>query len=369
MIRAPTPPPPILTPDDRGLYCAAGDFHIDPWRPVPRAVVTHAHSDHARAGCGHYLATPGTAALLRLRLGAVAVQVLDYGTPLQIGGARVSLHPAGHLPGAAQVRVEVGGEVWVASGDYKTEADGLAEPFEPVPCHGFITECTFGLPVFRWAPQARVAADIRAWWQAAADAGEAAVLGAYALGKAQRLLHLLAGPEAGPGPGPVVVNGAVAASNAALAGAGYALPRVATHPAGTPLTPGTLLIAPPQAMAGAAQRRAAPVRAAMVSGWMALRGIRRRRGLGTGFALSDHADWPGLNAAVQATGATRVRATHGYTAVFARWLAEQGLDADVLSTAWEGETAEPESTAPDRPASAEGLPEPGSPDTLAGGAG
>ena len=173
---------PVLIPDGRGLYCPAGDFHIDPWRPVARAVVTHAHADHARPGSGAYLATPGTAAMLRHRLGAVAVQDLGYGQVLRIGAAEVSLHPSGHLPGAAQVRVAVAGEVWVVSGDYKTEADGLAEPFEPVPCHGFVSECTFGLPVFRWAPQDRVAADIRAWWQAAADAGEAVVLGAYALG-------------------------------------------------------------------------------------------------------------------------------------------------------------------------------------------
>lgn len=324
---------PVLIPDGRGLYCPAGDFHIDPWRPVARAVVTHAHADHARPGSGAYLATPGTAAMLRHRLGAVSVQDLAFGQVLRIGGAEVSLHPSGHLPGAAQVRVAVGGEVWVVSGDYKTEADGLAEPFEPVACHGFVSECTFGLPVFRWAPQDRVADDIRAWWQAAADAGEAAVLGAYALGKAQRLLHMLAGS----GPGPVLVHGSVAATNAALMAAGYRLPEAAVHPLGQPLPPGALLIAPPQVLDAPGLRKGRAVRAAMVSGWMALRGIRRRRGLGTGFALSDHADWPGLNAAVQATGAARVRATHGYTAAFSRWLGEQGLEADVLPTAWEGE--------------------------------
>lgn len=327
---------PVLVPDGRGLYCPAGDFHIDPWRPVPRAVVTHAHADHARPGMGSYLASPGTAAMLRHRLGARDVQVLPFGQRLTIGGATISLHPAGHLPGSAQVRVDVAGEVWVVSGDYKTESDGLAEPFEPVRCHGFISECTFGLPVFRWAPQAAVADAMRAWWQAAADAGQGAVLGAYALGKAQRLLHLLAGS----GPGPVLVHPTIAATNAALRAAGYLLPEAASHPTGQPLPPGALLIAPPQTLDAPGLRKA-PVRAAMVSGWMALRGIRRRRALGVGFALSDHADWPGLNAAVAATGAQRVRATHGYTAAFSRWLTESGLEADTLPTAWEGEATDP----------------------------
>lgn len=323
----------VLITDACGLYCPAGDFHIDPWRPVPRAVVTHAHADHARPGSGHYLATPGTAAVLRIRLGAVTVQEQPYETPLRIGSATVSFHPSGHLPGAAQVRVEVGGEVWVVSGDYKTEADGLAEAFAPVRCHGFITECTFGLPVFRWAPQAQIAGDILHWWHEAAAAGEAAMLGAYSLGKAQRLLHVLAGQ----GPGPVLVHGSIAATNAALRAAGYPVPQAESFTLGQKPPPGALLITPPQTLGAPSLPRMGPTRAAMASGWMALRGIRRRRGLGLGFAISDHADWPGLNAAVVATGAEMVRATHGYTATFARWLTEQGLRADTLATAWEGE--------------------------------
>lgn len=314
--------PPVLVPDARGLCCPAGDFHIDPTRAVSRAVITHAHSDHARRGAGTYLATPGTAAMLRQRLGAVAVQVLDYGRRLRIGDAVVSLHPSGHLPGAAQVRVEVAGEVWVVSGDYKTEADGLAEPFEPVACHGFITECTFGLPVFRWAPQAQVADDLRDWWQGLAEAGETPVIGAYSLGKAQRLLHLLAGT----GSGPVLVHPAIAAANAALRAAGYDIPPAGIHLPEATLPRGALIIAPPQTL-GANPA----LRPAMVSGWMALRGTRRQRGAGVGFVLSDHADWPGLNAAVQATGARQVRTTHGYDAAFARWLTGTGLDARALA--------------------------------------
>lgn len=261
--------------------------------------------------------------MLRQRLGAVAVQVLGFGQRQQVGDAVVSLHPSGHLPGAAQVRVEVAGEVWVVSGDYKTEADGLAEPFEPVPCHGFITECTFGLPVFRWAPQAQVAADLRDWWQDVSEAGQIPVIGAYALGKAQRLLHLLAGT----GPGPVLVHPVIASANAALRAVGYAVPPADVLPTSSALPAGALVIAPPQTLRAPVEG----LRPAMVSGWMALRGTRRRRGAVTGFVLSDHADWPGLNAAVLATGAAQIRTTHGYDTAFARWLTTNGLQARPLT--------------------------------------
>lgn len=317
---------PLLIPDDRGLWCPAGGFHIDPWRPVPRAVVTHAHSDHASRGSGSYLATVATAAMLRHRLGAVAVQALGWGERLRIGDATISLHPSGHLPGAAQVRVEVAGEIWVASGDYKTESDGLAEPFEPVHCHGFITECTFGLPVYRWAPQAEVAAGILDWWRACADEGGTAAIGAYSLGKAQRLMLLLAGQ----GPGPLLVHPTIAATSAVLRDIGYPVPEAPVLAPGKAPPPGALVLAPPQGMAALAD--AAPgLRVAAASGWMALRGTRRRRGAGVGFTLSDHADWPGLNAAVVATGAALVRTTHGYDRAFARWLAGRGLDAQPLA--------------------------------------
>ena len=176
----------VLQFTERGIYCPAGDFFIDPWQPVDRAVITHGHADHARPGHARYLATEAAAPVMRHRLGEVAIDTVAYGEARQMGAARVSLHPAGHLPGSAQVRVEVAGEVWVVSGDYKTEPDGLCAPFEPLRCHGFVTECTFGLPVFRWQPQAQVAEEINAWWAANAAAGRISLLGAYALGKAQR---------------------------------------------------------------------------------------------------------------------------------------------------------------------------------------
>jgi putative mRNA 3-end processing factor len=331
---------PVLTFTDRGIFCPAGGFYIDPWRPVDRAVITHGHSDHARWGHAAYLCTPAAAPAIRARLGDIALQTLGFGKPLRIGGATVSLHPAGHLPGSAQVRVEVGGEVWVVSGDYKVEDDGLAEPFEPVRCHAFISECTFGLPVFRWRPQAEVLAEILAWWAAAAAEGRFALLGAYSLGKAQRLLAALGGPEA---PGPILTHGAVEAMTATLRAQGLALPATVPVTAGTDLAAhrGALVLAPPAALGSPWARRFGRAEAAMVSGWMALRGVRRRRGLAAGFVMSDHADWDGLNTAIAATGAERVFVTHGYTAAFQRWLIEKGFDAAVVATEFAGEAAEP----------------------------
>jgi len=328
---------PVLTFTDRGIYCPAGDFHIDPWRPVERALVTHGHSDHARPGMGAYLATAAALPVIRHRLGGIRAEAAPYGERRRIGGATVSFHPAGHVPGSAQVRVEVAGEVWVVSGDYKTEPDGLSEPWEPVACHTFVSECTFGLPVFRWRPQAAVMAEINAWWRANRAAGRVSLIGAYALGKAQRIL---AGLD--PGAGPVLTHGAVEEVTAILRAQGYPLPPTQRVTAGISARshPGALVIAPPGAAATPWARRWGDFAAAAASGWMQLRGIRRRRGAETGFVLSDHADWPGLNAAIRATGAERVFVTHGYTASFRRWLESQGYDAGIVATEWEGETAE-----------------------------
>ena len=180
-------PSQVLSFTDRGIYCAAADAYIDPWRPVDQALITHGHADHARPGHKRYLCTRAAAPVIRHRLGDVKIQTVDYGDVVQMGSARISYHPAGHVPGSAQIRVEVGGEVWVASGDYKVTEDGVSEPFEPVRCHAFISECTFGLPVFTWDKQSDVIAAVNAWWAAAAAEGKTAVIGAYSLGKAQRI--------------------------------------------------------------------------------------------------------------------------------------------------------------------------------------
>jgi putative mRNA 3-end processing factor len=332
----------LLTFTDRGICCPEGGFHIDPWRPVDRALITHAHSDHARAGHGAYLSTPGTDAVMRQRLGPITGQTLGYGRPITINGVTVSFHPAGHVPGSAMIRIARKGEVWVVSGDYKTDPDGLSEPWEPVACHSFVSECTFGLPVFRWQDNATAMARIGAWWAANAAAGRVSILGAYALGKAQRLIHGLAALS-GRTLGPILTHGAVEATCATLRDAGYPVPATirATPGISVKTHPGALVVAPPSALHSTWAARFGDAEQALASGWMALRGIRRRRGT-QGFVISDHADWPGLNAAIRATGAERVFVTHGYTAVFRKWLESQGYDARIVETDFAGDEADPE---------------------------
>ncbi len=325
----------VLTFTDRGIYCPAGDFYIDPWRPVPRALITHGHADHARPGMGAYLATDIAAPVLRHRLGEITLDTTAYGETRTIGGAEVSFHPAGHVPGSAQIRVASGGETWVVSGDYKIEDDGLSTPFEPVRCHHFITESTFGLPVFTWAPQAQIARQINDWWAGCAAGGKTAFLGCYALGKAQRLLSLL-----DPDIGPILTHGAIEATNAVLRGQGIALP--ATRHAGPELDPkaqtGALVLAPPSALGSKWARKFGAQETAFASGWMALRGIRRRRAGDRGFVISDHADWPGLLQAIRDTGAENIYVTHGYTEIFTRYLNSAGWSAQVVASQFEGES-------------------------------
>jgi len=312
-----------------GLYCPAGDFHIDPWRPVARAVITHAHSDHARPGHGHYLAAAPAEGVLRARLGDVALQTLPYGDRLQHHGVTVSLHPAGHVLGSAQVRLELGGQVWVASGDYKVAPDATCTPFEPVRCDVFITESTFGLPIYRWCPDEEVFADIGTWWARNVDHGRASVLACYSFGKAQRVLSGI-----DPSIGPIVVHGAVEPLNRAYRAAGVALPdtlRVTDVKDRADLRR-CLVICPPSAVGSPWLRRFGDAQTAFASGWMQVRGNRRRGGYDRGFVLSDHADWPGLHQAIEATGASRVIVTHGSAAAMVRHLRERGLQAEAFAT-------------------------------------
>ena len=333
----------VLRPE--GLYCPAGDFFIDPWRPVARAVITHAHADHARRGHGAYLATAVSEGVLRTRLGAITLQGVAYGEAVHVNGVRVSLHPAGHVLGSAQVRVAHGGRVWVASGDYYTRGATAADagdinttcaPFEPVRCDCFITESTFGLPIYRWRPQAEVMAQVNAWWQANAEAGRASLLLGYSFGKAQRLL---AGVDASIGP--IVVHGAVTPLNEAYRAAGVPLPDTLRLEDLTDraLLKRALVVAPPAVLGSAWARKLGDCSDAFASGWMQLRGARRRQGVDRGFVLSDHADWPGLQRAIAATGASRVIVTHGYEAVMVRWLQQQGLEAGSFRTEY-GDEAE-----------------------------
>ena len=329
----------LLRLTDQGLYCEAGDFHVDAWSAVPRVVVTHAHGDHLAWGCGAYLTSRPGAAVLAARLPhGAAITALDYGAPTSIGGVHVSLHPAGHILGSAQVRIEHRGEIWVVSGDYKTDPDPTCAPFEPVRCHTFITESTFGLPIYRWQPEREVTDEINRWWSANAEAGRTSLLYGYALGKAQRLI---AGLD--PAIGPILTHGAVERMTAVYRAGGVHLPPTSHAGAGTrrEIPRGAIVVAPPSADASPWSRRFGPSSNAFASGWMRLRGARRRRSLDRGFALSDHADWPGLLSAIEATGAASVWVTHGYTAVLTRWLSEHGIDAHAVATRFEGEREDP----------------------------
>jgi len=324
-----------------GLYCPPGRFYIDPWKPVDRAVITHAHGDHARRGSAHYLASRDAEHVLRTRLGAdLPLDTLAYGERVVHDGVTISLHPAGHVLGSAQVRLEHEGRVWVVSGDYKIDPDPTCAPFEAVRCDVFVTESTFGLPVYRWRPPHQTFEDIAAWWRGNAADGRTSLLYGYAFGKAQRIQAGVR--DAGAlDVGPIVCHGAVEVLNDAYRATGVALPP--THRVDDVAKadlPRALVLAPPSAAGTPWLRRFGDASDAFASGWMRLRGARRRRALDRGFALSDHADWPGLMAAIASTGAQRVIVTHGSVAIMVRHLAEQGYDAGAFATEYDEDAAE-----------------------------
>jgi putative mRNA 3-end processing factor len=316
----------LLRPTLAGLYCAAGDFTIDPRRSVERAVITHAHADHARRGSKSYLCSQSGAGLLRERVGGRApIEGLNFGRRIKIGDALVSLHPAGHILGSAQVRIESRGEVWVVSGDYKTEPDPTCEPFEPVRCDTFITESTFALPIYRWPKPEIVFAEINRWWRRNSEAGVASVVYAYALGKAQRVL---AGLDKAIGP--IWIHQSVAKFIPHYLAAGFALKPGKVLDAETPSglgKAGALVITPGSAWEGAMRRSPGLYSTAFASGWMLLSARRLGGGFDRGFVVSDHADWNGLVGAVKATGARNIGVTHGDGGAFVRWLNEHGYNA------------------------------------------
>ena len=326
----------MLTPTPAGLYCPAGDFYIDPWGPVDRALITHAHGDHARPGSRAYLCAALGVPVLRRRLGDEAIiESLAYGEVKEMGGVRLSFHPAGHVLGSAQIRIEGPEGVWVVSGDYKRAADPTCAPFEPLRCDTFVTESTFGLPIYRWDPTHQVVSEILEWWNANREGGHASVLFCYTLGKAQRLLAELADVTDRP----VLVHGMMLGMIEVYRDAGVAmLPVVPAtdRPRGASYA-GELILAPLSARGTPWMRRLGDHSDAFASGLMRVRGVRRQRAYDRGFVISDHADWTALLETIADTGASRVLATHGHAEPLARYLRERGLDANAIRTAWQGE--------------------------------
>lgn len=327
---------PLLQFNDRGIYCAQADVYLDPWLPVKNALITHGHADHSRWGHERYITHSSNVPIIKHRLRVTNVIGKEWNETFVINNVKFSFHPAGHIIGSSQIRVEHKGEVWVFTGDYKTEDDGISVPYEVVKCHTFITECTFGLPVFKWLPQAQVMEDVNNWWAENQAEGKTSVLFGYSLGKAQRLLKFL-----DPNMGKIYTHGAIESMTQVLR------PQV-DFPATTLITRetkkeellGNIVLAPPSAHGSTWIRKMAPYVTGSASGWMAFRGARRRRAVDKGFVLSDHCDWQGLLESISATGAERVIATHGYSDLFSKYLRELGYDARTAKTQYEGESGE-----------------------------
>ena len=322
----------MIVDSEQGLFCPDGGFHLDPLLPVERAVLTHAHGDHARAGSGAYLCTPETAALLRRRLGDASIETLRQGERRVVGSVTVSLHPAGHMLGSAQVRIEGRAGVWVVSGDYKREPDPSCAPFEPLRCDAFVTEASYALPLFRWDEPAALAREIVAWWQ---GNPATSVLFCYALGKAQRLLAEIARISDRP----VWVHGMVEPFAQVYREHGVRLAET-RHVGDERGLKGELVLAPITARGTPWMKRFRSFEQAFASGILRIRGTRRRRGFDRGFVVSDHADWPGLLRTIRETGAQRVYAMHGHRDALVRYLREvEGIDAAPIGRA---QPADPE---------------------------
>ncbi|MFN4233299.1 MAG: ligase-associated DNA damage response exonuclease [Bacteroidia bacterium] len=328
----------LLEFTDKGIYCPQADVYIDPWKAVDKAIITHAHSDHARWGMKHYLCHEKSKSIIQHRLGNnISIETKKYNETFSINGVKFSLHPAGHVIGSSQIRVEYNGEIWVVSGDYKTEFDGISDAFEPIKCHTFITECTFGLPIYKWQKQSDVFKEMINWIKQNESEGYNSIIFAYALGKAQRIIQNIF-PEILE----IYTHGAIENTNKVIRESGTAIAPTILINKETDFKKlkGKVIIAPPSAQDTPWMRKLEPCKTAVASGWMALRGARRRRNIDKGFILSDHADWIGLNNAIANSQCETVIATHGYTEIFSRWLNEKGYHALTEKTQFEGETGD-----------------------------
>jgi putative mRNA 3-end processing factor len=332
----------LLEFTSKGICCPIAGVYIDPWIPVDRAIITHTHSDHAHPGSHHYLIHKDSVPVLKLRLGEnVSYQAMEYGEKIIINGVRFSLHPAGHIIGSAQVRVEHKGEVWVVSGDYKLHDDHFCAPFSPQRCNSFITESTFGLPIYRWPAPDQVFNEIVAWWQQNQLEGKCSVIAGYALGKMQRIIRNVLSVQALQPESKVFAHGAVFNINERLREAGFSLPFIPyAGAADKKAVRNALILAPPLATRSSWLKRFEPYSLGFCSGWMAIRGAKNRRAVDRGFVLSDHADWNDLNSTVSETGAEKVFVTHGYTDVFSKWLNEKGVAAEEVKTMYGDEREE-----------------------------
>ena len=323
----------LITFTDRGLYCKRADDYIDPWKSVPKALVTHGHSDHARRGSKSYLASHSSVPVIKHRLGNINIQGIEYGEVIKSNGVSISYHPAGHIIGSAQIRLEYKGEVWVVSGDYKVEDDGISEPFESVRCHHFVTESTFGLPVYKWEKQSKVFQQINEWWKKNKEEGKVSFLTAYSLGKAQRLIH-----NVDHSIGKIFTHPSIENTNEVIRNHGIELHETTLINENLPFDAyrGALIISPGSGINKFSENQD-DISIASASGWMAIKRTRRRFASERGFVLSDHADWDGLNSAIKASGAENIYVTHGYTEIFSQWLNEEGYNAQIVKTEFSGD--------------------------------
>ena len=327
---------PLLQFTSNGIYCEKAQIYLDPWKPVDKAIISHGHADHSRYGHKQYITHHRNVPIISHRLGEINVVGKDWGESFTINNIKFSLHPAGHIIGSSQIRVEHKGEVWVFTGDYKTENDGISTPYEPIKCDTFITECTFGLPAFKWTPQVEVFENINNWWAENRAEGKTSILFGYSLGKAQRLLKHL-----NTDIGDIYTHGAIENMTEVLRPfVDFPKTTLITKETKKEQLLGNIVLAPPSAHGSTWIRKMVPYVTASASGWMTFRGARRRRAIDKGFVLSDHCDWPGLLESIEATGAEKIICTHGYTDIFSKYLREQGYDARTEATQYGEEETE-----------------------------